>query len=203
MKLIMSPLSPYVRKVRVLVREANITDAVEEVVVATTPLETAAEVRAANPLGKIPALVRTDGPTLFDSRVICRFLDDFAGAGLYPASRLWEVLTLEALAEGITDAAISMAYEVRMRPEAERSPAWIEAQWQKAARGIAAVEDQWMSHLSGPLNMGQIGVACALSYIDLRHDARNWREGHKALADWHAAFCARPALQATRPEPAV
>lgn len=200
MQLLFSPASPFVRKVRVLLREANLLDKVTEVAVSTTPLNSAAEVVAANPMGKIPALIRPDGPAIYDSRVITRYLDDHAGAGLYPQSRIWEILTLEATADAIMDATVSMAYEKRLRPEAQQSPDWIEAQWGKAARGIAAINSRWMPHLSGPLNIGQIGVACALSYIDLRHDARGWRNGNTALADWHAAFSARDSMVATRPE---
>lgn len=199
MKLLISPPSPFVRKVRVLLREADLIDAVTEVPVSTSPVDTAAEVMAANPVGKIPALIRADGPALFDSRVICRYLDAHAGAGLYPESRLWEVLTLEALADGIMEAAVAITYERRLRPDAQQSPEWIEAQWAKAHRGVAAIEDRWMSHLHGPLTMAQIGVACALSYLDLRHDDRNWRAGHPALADWHAAFSARTSMTETPP----
>jgi glutathione S-transferase len=199
MQLLVSPASPFVRKVRVLLREADLLETVEEVVVTTTPLNSASEVVAANPLGKIPALIRADGPAIYDSRVITRFLDDLAGANLYPQSRIWEVLTLEATADAIMEAAVSMAYEARLRPQNEQSPAWIEAQWVKAARGIAAVNSRWMSHLTGPLNIGQIGVACALSYIDLRHDARGWRNGNEALATWHAGFAARDSMTATAP----
>jgi len=90
-----------------------------------------------------------------------------------------------------------MAYERRLRPEAEQSDDWVEAQWGKAARGIAAVNSRWMSHLTGPLNIGQIGMACALSYIDLRHDARGWRNGNSALAMWHAEFCQRDSMLST------
>ena len=92
--------SPFVRKVRVLLMETGQDDiAMQEV--ATTPVATAPEVAAANPVGKIPALIRDDGPTLYDSRVICRFLDARARAGFYPEARLWDTLTLEATAEGI------------------------------------------------------------------------------------------------------
>lgn len=199
MQLLISPASPFVRKVRVLLREADLMDTVEEVVVSTTPMNSASEVVAANPMGKIPALIRPDGPAIYDSRVITRFLDDHAGAGLYPPSRIWEILTLEATADAIMDATVSMAYEVRLRPEDQQSPDWIEAQWAKAARGIAAVNNRWMSHLTGPLNIGQIGMACALSYIDLRHDARGWRDGNAALAEWHAAFSARDSMVSTKP----
>jgi len=198
MQLIMSPTSPFVRQVQVMIREANLTDAVEEVAVTTTAFATDPTAISANPLGKIPSLVRSDGPAIYDSRVITRFLDDYANANLYPAARLWEVLTLEATAVGLMDSTVSMAYEVRLRPEAEQSAAWVEAQWEKADRAITAINERWMSHLQGPLHMGQIATACALSYIDFRHGARNWRNGRKALADWHAAFSERDSMMATQ-----
>lgn len=199
MKLIMSPTSPYVRKVRVMIREANLLDAVEEVEVATTAFAPDSTAISANPLGKIPTLLRSDGPAIYDSRVITRFLDDYAGSNLYPTPRLWEILTLEATADGIKDSTVSMAYEVRLRPEADQSADWIEAQWIKAARAIDVISDRWMSHLQGPLNMAQIATACALSYVDLRHDARNWRDGHTELADWHGAFVERKSMIDTDP----
>jgi glutathione S-transferase len=197
MKLIMSPTSPYVRKVRVLIREMELTDAIQEQAVATTAFNSDATVIAANPLGKIPALVRDDAPTLFDSRVITRFINDTNDGSFYPAARIWDTLTLEATADGIMDTTVSMAYEVRLRPETEQSPDWVEAQWLKASRAIASINERWMSHLSGPLDMSHIAVACALSYADLRHDARNWRDGNDALAAWHVEFVKRPSMQAT------
>lgn len=199
MQLLISPASPFVRKVRVLIREANLTDTVEEVNVTTTPMNSAPEVVAANPMGKIPALIRADGPCIYDNRVITRFLDDLANANLYPQSRIWEILTLEATADAIMDATVAMSYEMRLRPVEQQSSDWIAAQWSKAARGIAAVNSRWMSHLSGPLNIGQIGVACALSYIDLRHDARGWRDGNDALANWHGEFSKKDSMVATKP----
>ncbi len=194
MQLLMSPASPFVRKVRVVLRETNLLDQIDELEVATTPLAPDSTVLAANPLGKIPALVRDDGPAIYDSRVITRFLNDHAGANLYPQSRIWEVLTLEATADAIMDAAVLMTYEGRLRPEAQQSPDWVEAQWGKASRAIAVINARWMSHLSGPLDTGQIGVACALSYIDLRHDARGWRSGNAALAEWHSGFSTRDSM---------
>ncbi|MDC1229427.1 glutathione S-transferase family protein, partial [Octadecabacter sp.] len=172
MQLIMSPASPFVRSVRVLLRETGLIDRVDEVQVATSPMASAAEALAANPTGKIPALTRTDGPAIYDSRVIMRYLDNMADANLYPNTSLYEVLTLEATAIAIMDATVSMAYEVRLRPETQQSPDWIEAQWGKAARGIEAINAHWMSHLNGPLNAAQIATSCALGYIDLRHDGR-------------------------------
>lgn len=193
-----SGASPFVRKVRVMLAEADITDVPYEEVQAS-PLGGEDRINAANPLGKIPALARQDGPTVYDSRVITRFLDTRYGAGLYPEARLWEVLTLEATADGIMEAAVGIVYESRFRPEDLQFPPWIEGQWNKVARALDALEGQWMSHLAGPLDMGQVAVACALGYLDLRHGDRRWRDGHPALAAWYEGFSARPSMQATAP----
>lgn len=199
MQLIMSPTSPFVRKIRVQIRETKLLDVVEEVNVATTPFASAAEAVAANPLGKIPALIRDEGPAIYDSRVISRYLDDYANSGLYPTSRLWEVLTLEATGDGMMEAAVAMAYEGRLRPEEKQFDDWIEAQWAKVDRALDAIGARWMSHLEGPLTMAQVSVGCALSYIDFRHDARGWRDGRKALSDWHAGFSERQSMIDTIP----
>ena len=199
MKLLMSPASPYVRKVRVLIREAGLTDAVQEVEVTTNALASDPTVIAANPAGRIPALVRTQAPAIFDSRVITRFLDDHAGAGLYPQARIWDVLTLEALADGIMDSAVGITYEARLRPIDKQYDVWMDAHWDKVSRAVAVINERWMSHLAGPIDMGQIGVACALGYLDLRHDARAWRNDNDALAAWFTAFSARDSMVATKP----
>lgn len=200
LRLFHSPTSPYVRKVMVLLHETGQLADVELVHAAGTPVDPGSMPLAQNPLGKIPALERDDGPALYDSRVICRFLDDRAGGRLYPAApRLWETLTLEATADGILDAAILMVYETRVRPEQVRFEPWVEGQWSKVARALDAVEKRWMSHLNGPLDMGQIAVACALSYVDFRHGGRAWRAAHPHLAAWHAEFAQRPSMEATVP----
>lgn len=198
MQLLMSPPSPFARKARVMLRETGLIDRVEEVQISTSPLDSAPQIMAANPLARIPALIRADGPAIYDSRVVTRYLDDMADSGLYPASSLYEVLTLEATAEGIMDVTVAMVYDARYRGNDEASD-WNTAQWGKASRAIAAINQRWMSHLNGPLNMGQIAVACALAYVDLRHDARNWRMGNDALAAWFADFAARPSMTDTDP----
>ncbi|PJE26794.1 glutathione S-transferase [Pseudooceanicola marinus] len=199
MTLFSSPTSPYVRKVRVLIAEAGLADRVTEKVVATTAFDTNPELAAVNPLGRIPALVREDGPLICDSRVICRYLDDLSGAGFYPADRLWEVLTLEALAEGILDSAVNMAYEVRLRPEDMVFDKWLEAQWAKIARTLDAIEADWNEALAAPLDAAQIALASGLGYLDFRHDARSWRDGHPKIAAWYEAITARPSFTATLP----
>ena len=198
MTLLFAPTSPFVRKVRVLLLETGQDDiALQEV--ATTPVATAVEVAAANPVGKIPALIRDDGPTLYDSRVITRFLDARANSGLYPEHQLWDTLTLEATAEGIMEAAVTMTYEKRMRPEEFQYEPWLDAQWAKIARALDALDTRWMAHLHGPLDMGQIAVGCALGYLDLRHGDRNWRKGRDVLAAWEARFAERESMRATVP----
>ena len=197
MKLLMSPASPFVRKVRVVLRELDLLDQVTEVSVSTTPLQSDPAVVAANPLGKIPALLRDNAPAIYDSRVITRFLNDHAKAPLYPQTRIWDILTLEATADAIMEAAVLMTYEGRLRPAEQQSTDWVEAQWKKANRGIAAINTRWMSHLSGPLDAAQIAVACALSYVDLRHDTRGWRDGNADLAAWYARFATRDSMIAT------
>ena len=110
------------------------------------------------------------------------------------------MLTLEATADGMMESGVLMVYETRLRPEGARSPEWVEAQWAKIARALEALEARWMSHLAGPLDMGQIAVACALGYLDFRHDARGWRQGHPALAAWHDGFATRQSMTDTAPE---
>lgn len=194
-----SPASPFVRMVMVVAHEIGIADEIDPVAAAGTPLAPGTMPLAQNPLGKIPTLERPDGPALFDSRVICRFLDTHAGGSLYPEARIWEVLTLEALAHGLTEAALLMTYEARLRPEAMQSPEILEAQWQKVRRAADAANARWMSHLSGPLDAAQIALACGLGYVDFRHPARDWRGGNEGLAEWYVRFSERPSMQATRP----
>lgn len=198
MKLLQSATSPFVRKVLVLLHETGQFEDVEHVEVSTSPLSTDPGVQAANPLGKIPALVRKDAPTIFDSRVICKFFNERAQANFYPELGTWDVLTLEALADGLMEATLLMTLEQRLRAETQQSPEWIEAQWGKVASGLDNVQDRWMSHLNGPMTIAHIGVACALGYIDLRQDDRNWREGRDILATWFADFAARDAMTSTK-----
>lgn len=199
LQLIYAPASPFVRKVRVLLHESGQTADVELVTVATSPTDPSPEVKGVNPLAKIPALIRKDGPALYDSRVITRYLDARAGAGLYPEARLWETLTLEATGDAIMDAGVLMVYEGRCRPEDKQDHSWLDAQWSKVEGALDALNARWMSHLAGPLDMGQISVGCALGYLDFRHDDRNWRKGRGALDDWFAAFSERPSMLETAP----
>jgi len=200
MRLYHSPTTPFGRKVMVLLLETGQAGDVEVASSGGTPVDPGNMPLDQNPLGKIPALVLDDGQAIYDSRVICRYLDDRAGGKLYPAApELWRTLTLEATADGMLDAAVLMVYEARVRPEDKCFAPWVEGQWHKVARALDALEAKWLGHLEGPLDMGHIAVGCALSYLDFRHGARDWRAGHPGLAAWFAEFARRPSMVTTEP----
>ncbi len=198
-KALVSPASPFARKVRVMVQECGLTGEVALQDVSSTALNSDPVLVAANPLGKLPALLQPDGTLICDSRVICRYLNELGGTDLYPATRIWKVLTLEALADGIMEACVLMTYEHRLRPAEIVFADWVEAQWGKAARTLDVIEAEWMEELEGPLTAAQVALGCALGYLDLRHDARGWRADHPKLAAWAEGFLARPAMAATAP----
>ncbi|MEM1077897.1 MAG: glutathione S-transferase family protein [Pseudomonadota bacterium] len=200
MELLGATASPFVRKVRTLLQ---VTGYDEDVTF--TPVTAAAvgqadpTLTAANPLGKIPVLLRKDGPAVYDSRVICRYLDAHFNLDAYPTSRLWEVLTLEATADAMMEAGVLMVYEGRFRPEDKQFDGWVEGQWTKIDRALDVIEARWMSHLSGPMDMSQIAIGCALGYLDFRHDVRNWRGTRPELAAWADRILATDAMIATAP----
>ena len=198
MKLYTNPASPFCRKVDVVLHETGQRNDVEDIAAIGHPTDSANMPIDLNPMGKIPVLVTTGGTALYDSRVICRFLDDRAGGALCPTED-WEVMTQEALGDGICDAAILMVYEARSRPEKARYAPWVEGQWAKIARALDVLERDIVDSFDDNLTIGQIAVACALSYLDLRLADRGWRDGRSALAAWHAAFSNRPSMQITVP----
>lgn len=200
MELYGTTASPFFRTCATLVHEAGGTDLVTFTAASGTAVEPGTIPVALNPAGKIPVLVREDGPALYDSRVICRYFDAIWEMDLYPEGRLWETLTLEAHAHEMMVAAQMMTTEPRVRPPEMVFEPWVEGQWAKISRALDALEARWMSHLSGPrLDVAKFAVAVALGYLDLRHAARDWRDGRMALAAWEARFAQRPALLATRP----
>jgi len=167
----------------ILLMETGQLGDVTLVAAAGTPLDASRMPVAQNPLGKIPALERPDGPALYDSRVICRYLDARAGAGFYPAApRLWDTMRLEATGDGICDAALLMVCESRVRPEERRMPDWVEAQWAKVSRAIYRLERSWISHLNGSLDIGH-GTGGG---------------GHRTGRPRFSSWCAQPARRAAR-----
>ncbi len=202
MTLYYSAASPFARKVRVVLAESGLDDRVALHAARGTALDPGTMPLSANPLGKIPVLVRPDGVALHDSRVICRYVASLAEGGrIYPpAPRLWDALTLEALADGMVEAVLAVVNEDRLRPEQMRSAAVVDGQWARVTRSLTHLEDRWVPYLAGPLCIGQVALACALGYIDLRLPTRDWRSQASALARWHEGVSARDSLHATRPD---
>jgi glutathione S-transferase len=192
-----SPPSPFGRKVKIGAALCGFSDRME--VVATDTNDPDDAIRRHNPLGKIPALILEDGTVLYDSRVILEFLDFEAGGGviLPGGAARFPALTLQALADGIMEAALLQVYEKRWRAAEIQHPQWLDHQAGKVERGLAVLEAAPPA-LSGAPQVGEIALACALGYLDLRFDG-TWRKDHPRLVGWLDAFAAAvPSFEATR-----
>ena len=201
LKLFYSDRSPYVRKVMVTLHEVNLLENVEIVGVRTNPLGVVEDLVDVSPLGKIPTLVLPDGTTIFDSRVICSYLNSIGKSDLYLAQEnlKWSIKTAEANFDGILDAALLMVYEHRYRQDIYQSVEWLENLWKKIERTLDFYNNSSSKILSGSLNMGQISLGCALGYLDYRHNNRNWRAKNQNLRDWFAEFSERLSMRNTIP----
>ncbi len=197
MKLRYSATSPYVRKVMATAIETGLDGRIERV--PTDPWSPETDLPGSNPLGKVPALELEDGTVLFDSPVICEYLDSLhGGAKLHPdGAARWPALRLAAIADGICDAAINRLLDTR-RPEPQQSEGWQQRQKAAMARACDLLEAEAES-LEGPLTIGQIAVACALGYLDLRWDADQWRQHRPKLAAWFERISQRPSIADTTP----
>ena len=197
MKLYYSLASPYVRKVRMAALEVGVAERID--LVLTDAWSVTEGLPQDNPLCKVPTLVLTDGTPLYDSPVICEYLDHLAGGGLFPPSgpARWTALRLQALGDGLCDAAVLRRLEV-MRTENLRSTAWIDRQKAAMVRACDVLEAD-AEHLSGSVTIGTLAVATALGYLDLRFADDDWRAGRHRLAAWFAEAGRRPSFQATRP----
>lgn len=199
MKLIASLTSPYARKIRVALAEKGLPFTLE----VDIPWLAETRVPDYNPLGKVPALVADDGEVWYDSPVIAEYLESLGGLALLPAERsaALPVRQTEALADGITDAAVTAFLEMN-RPAEQQSSATIERQITKIHRGLAALEARLVARkgLGGTSpGIGDIAAACALGYLDFRFAQLVWRSTHPTLAAWAADMLARPSFVASAP----
>lgn len=195
MKLRYAPTSPYVRKCLVVAVEAGLRDRIE--LVPTNPWRPETSLGRDNPLGKVPALTTDGGLVLFDSRVICEYLD-WLGAGpkLFPplGPARWQTLKFAALGEGMLDAA-----DVRIM-ESRRPPEKIDAAWdarKKVQIERALDELERLAPRLTELDIGAVTVGCALGELDFRFPTEDWRGSRPALARWYAGFAARPSMTTT------
>lgn len=200
MRLWHNPASPFARKVRIVARETGLLPRIEEIAIMVSPVSPNADLAAHNPLVKIPALQADDGKVLFDSSVICEYLDSLHnGAHLFPsdASR-WDALRLQSLCDGILDAAVLVRYETAVRPEEYRWDNWVKGQFTKIRNGLDALAAE-VPAWGKRFDIGQIGAACVLGYLDFRYADENWRESRPQLDKWYEVVKQRPSFAATNP----
>jgi len=202
MKLWHAAASPFVRKVMIVAHETGQADDIEILAASTTPVKRDEGLAADNPVAKIPAMVLDDGQIIFDSRVICAYLDDRnSGDKLIPASggERWRAMTLEALGDAIMDAAVISRYEMAVRPEEKRWQGWVDGQMLKVNTALDRLENDWTGVLKGPVTVGTAAIAAALGYLDFRYADFDWRAERPALAGWYEVFSMRESMKATAP----
>jgi len=202
MKLLYSPLSPFVRKVMIVAIENGLDGKIEKVPSATNPSVPNSDIAKHNPLMKIPALITDDGLELIESKVICQYLDALGGGKLIPASGKprWKALRMEAIADGLADAGILVRYEVAMRPKALHWPEWISGQLAKVGNALDALERE-AGDLEGPMNIGNVAVACACTWLEFRDVIPGARKTRPKLFAWiDKANREHPSFASTMPK---
>ncbi|GAC1480980.1 MAG: glutathione S-transferase [Acetobacteraceae bacterium] len=198
MKLYWSSRSPFVRKVMIAAHELGLADRIETVPALVGIAQLNPGVMADNPLNRIPTLLLEDGTALYDSLTICEYLDGLAGPRLFPAGPArWTALNRHAQGSGLLETLVLWRAE-RGKPPPQQSPEWRDAFAAKTRHALDHFE-RLAPELLPALDIGQIAIGTALSYLDFRFDDLAWRRGRDALAAWHAGFERRPAVQATRP----
>lgn len=201
LKLFYSPASPFVRKVLVVAREHGIEGQIELLDSAAGPVKRDQRIIVHNPSGKVPSAFLEDDTPLFDSRVICLYVDSIGDKPtLYPQDeRRFSVLTLEALGDSMLDAALLCRYERIMRPGELQWDDWYDGQMEKIDSGLDDLETRWLPLMSADFHAGAIAIACTLGYLDFRFANKDWRTKHPNLSAWFENVSKRPSMQATFP----
>jgi glutathione S-transferase len=202
MRLWSNPASPFARKVRIVARETGLAGDIEELSIPVSPVKPHVDLARENPLVKIPALATRDLGTLYDSDVICEYLDSLhRGTRLFPDAgpERWRALRLQALGDGILEAAVLIRYENAWRPQALQWNDWIAGQFGKVRGGLGALEAE-CARWNGRFGIGQITAACVLGYLDFRFPQEAWRDSSPALARWYGAVTQRPSVKETVPQ---
>jgi len=193
--------SPYVRKVMAVAIETGLDGRLEPATRMMTPVKPDADLVRDNPLGKIPCLVTDDGAVLYDSRVICEYLDSLHdGPRIFPPAgpARWTALRRQAEGDGIMDAGVLARYETFVRPQEHRWGEWIEGQKHKFRRALDALEAE-AETFGDTVDIGTITIGCALGYLDFRYADEGWRASRPRLGAWLDGFAARPSMARTAP----
>ena len=201
MKLYWSPRSPFVRKVMIFAHEVGLADRIERVRTPVAMTQPNRDLMRINPLGKIPTLVTDQGEALFDSTVICEYLDGLHGGPKYfPQSpeRRFEALRWHALADNMLDNLILWLNELK-RPQPQQSPEMLAAFELKIRTALDFLDNEAAALGKAAIGIGHVGIACALGYIDFRFPTLSWRDGHAKIAAWYETFSQRPSIRNTLP----
>ena len=199
MKCYVTGNSPCARKVRVATIETGLGDEVEWQMI--TREQRADMIPGINPLGKVPVAILDSGDVLYDSPVICAYVDSLnAGRKLIPesGSARWLVLTLEALGDGLGEAVIATSQEDQ-RPGEKRSQGVVDRQKGKVTSALTVL-DAAAADFNDPPLMGEIAVACSLGYMEFRDVVPGWREIYPNLGDWYTAILNRRSFIQTTPD---
>ena len=201
MKLHWSPRSPFVRKVMVFAHETGLAGRIETVKTLVSSSTANRELMRVNPLGKIPTLITDDGKVLFDSSVICEYLDSLhGGEKLYPQSpeKHWQALRWHALGDNMLDNLILWRGEL-LRPKPQQWPEILAAFEAKIRASLVLLDSEAAAIGAAPVSIGHVAIGVTLGYIDFRFPSLGWREGRPEITAWHAAFAQRPSYRATLP----
>ena len=199
MKLHWSPRSPFVRKVMIVAHELGLNDRITCVRTVAASTKPHAELMRDNPLSKIPTLVLDDGAVIYDSPVICEYLDGLDGAPkLHPAEPRARLVALrrQALGDGFLHMLVLLRDE-RMR--ANPSDVHKASATVRKAAVLNNLDQEAAALSAAPFGIGHVAIGCALSYLDFRYADEDWRKDHPRIADWHATFATRPSVRATEP----
>lgn len=196
MKLHWSSRSPFARKVMVFAHETGLAARIECVRTLVTMTRPNPDLLPLNPLGRIPTLVLDDGSALYDSTVICEYLDSLhGGRRLFPESgpARWTALRRHALGNNLLDNLVLWRNET-LRPQPQQSPETLAAFELKVRNAVAALDREADALAADPVGIGHVAIGCALGYIDFRFADLGWRAGHDRIARWYGAFAQRPSM---------
>jgi glutathione S-transferase len=199
LQLLWSARSPYARKVMIAAHERSIAHLVECIPAAVSMTVSSPEITGVNPLGQIPTLLAPDGTAIYDSLVICEYLDSLgSGAHLFPqtAGERLDALRRHALGQGMLDA-LTHWYSERRRLDDKMSASFRAAHVSKVNRVLDLLESTTEEWIGRPLDIGHVGLGCALEYLDFRQADPDWRGKRPRLATWLSLFAKRPSMTTT------
>lgn len=201
MKIYFSPASPFVRKCMVVAHELGLESRIEKLPSAAGPVKRDQTIVSSNPLGQVPTFFTDEGQVLYDSRVVCEYLNELGGGDLVPreGSLRWLALTEQSLADGILDAALLSRYEKALRPPEFQWASWVDGQMDKIKCGLDHFETGIAGARAQAIDIGTLTLACALGYLDFRFADYDWRAGRPGLTAWFKEMSERPSIKATVP----